>query len=147
MSKAKLLALFLLLLPYSLAHAATTIDDLIRQNELQVSIEVVNDRPVIVGQEVTIKLRIATSTWFKGSVTFTLPEIDNAIVIQRSNFGLNSSEHLNGKRWTVHEKEFSIFPQQATNYMVPEFEVSMKIHVIGQVKDLVNECKIDQCNS
>ena len=132
MSKAKLLALFLLLLPYSLAHAATTIDDLIRQNELQVSIEVVNDRPVIVGQEVTIKLRIATSTWFKGSVTFTLPEIDNAIVIQRSNFGLNSSEHLNGKRWTVHEKEFSIFPQQATNYMVPEFEVSMKIHVIGQ---------------
>lgn len=116
----------------SLPSLATTIDDLIESGQLALSLEVVDQGDYVVGQELTVNIRIATQTWFKGANKFTLPEVNNAVVIQRDSFGTNSSQRIKGVSWVVQEKRFSVFPQTAGEFTIPAMAVNMKVFVPGE---------------
>ncbi|WP_226960849.1 BatD family protein [Thalassotalea sp. LPB0316] len=124
-----LLTLFLLAMTLHL-HAAT-LEELVEQEKVSVDIKLVESGELVVGQELTVTLTFATQTWFKGANRFTLPEIPNAVVVQRDTFGSNETQRINGETWVMQHKRFSVFPQTSGRFEIPAIKIDMKVFVPG----------------
>ncbi len=110
---------------------ATTLEELVERGEVKLEISIADEGEYVVGQELTANIEFATQTWFKGANKFTLPEVGNAVVVQRDSFGTNETRRSNGVSWVVQHKRFSIFPQGDGQFEIPAIKVRMKVFVPG----------------
>ncbi len=107
--------------------AQDPLEDLVSAGRLSVSTSLSPNTGAIVTQKVNLSIEIATDRWFAGGTAVGSLEVNNAIVLHRQKFALNSTRRLNGKTWAIQRWDLEIYPQSKGTYMVPPVEIGLTI--------------------
>lgn len=83
---------------------------------------------IFVGQKAKLSVDVMTKTWFLEAPAFPdVLDVGDAIVIPPGPFGVNSSKVVDGERYVVQTKSYSIIPTGVGAYRVPPFEVPLVV--------------------
>ena len=133
MMKAKTIPIYPLLIFFvmiSITSTATTIDDLLLAEKVRIKAWVEPDENIMARQQVNLQIEIATDKWFSGGTRIGAFEVEDAIVLQRERFAVNSSRNEYGKTWTVQEWTIAVYPQRHGQFKIPE--VPVKVSIAGE---------------
>jgi len=110
------------------AFALQSIDTLVNQGKLSVSVSLAQDEQHIVGQALVVSIEVATDRWFAtGSrvQNFTLPNV----VMQANNITtINGSKRIQGQTWAMQTHEITLYPTLAGKYTLPALNVDVSIN-------------------
>ncbi|MFV2058231.1 MAG: hypothetical protein ACC707_17335, partial [Thiohalomonadales bacterium] len=121
------LALGALFLFVHAAVSADTLSELQRADKLRIKAWIEPKQDITAKQQVKLHIEIATDRWFSRGVRFGQFEIEDAIVLQRDNFALNSTRNQNGKSWTIQQWTLVVYPQRDGEFVVPAIPVILSI--------------------
>src|SRR5882724_1443893 len=79
--------------------------------------------PVWVGQRVTIKVELLTTTFFAGAPVFQLPAIPQALLMQIEDHPVLGTEQVDDTTYNVQQHELALFMLRPGGYTVPPFTV------------------------
>ena len=82
-----------------------------------------NPGPVWVGQRVTIKVALLTTTFFAGAPVFQLPTISHALLMQIEDHPVLDTEQIDDTTYNVQQHELALFMLRPGVYAVPPFTV------------------------
>jgi len=106
---------------------AQTVAELIESRHVLIRARV-EPAQVFVGQKVTLSVDVMTKTWFADAPAFPdVLDVENAIVIPPGPFGVNSSRVMDGDRYAVQTKKYSIIPTGIGRFTVPSFGVRLVV--------------------
>ena len=107
--------------------SAQTAVDLITSKHVLIRARIEPDQ-ILVGQKAKLSVDIMTKTWFLEAPAFPdVLDIADAVVIPPGPFGVNSSQVIDGERYAVQTKTYSIISTGVGAYRVPPFEVSLVV--------------------
>jgi hypothetical protein len=110
------------------AFAVQSIDELVNQDKLSLSVTVAQKEQQIVGQALIISIEVATDRWFAtGSrvQSFVLPNV----VMQANNIiTINGSKRIKGQTWAMQTHEITLYPTLAGNYTLPALNVDVSVN-------------------
>ncbi len=81
----------------------------------------------VIGQQLELNIEVATDSWFSGGSHVGRFELDDAIVLRRNKFAVNSSRRESGTTWSVQLWTITIYPQRAGRFSLPPIELSVSI--------------------
>lgn len=124
-----LICLFILFCFFSrTALAAQTINNLINQDKLTISLTVNESEQQIVGQALVVSIEVATDRWFATGTrvqSFTLTDV----VMQANNIvTINGSKRVKGQSWAIQTHEITLYPTLAGTYRLPEINVDVSVN-------------------
>jgi hypothetical protein len=79
--------------------------------------------PVWVGQRVTIKVALLTTTFFASAPVFQLPTIPHALLMQIEDHPVLGTEQIDDTTYNVQQHELALFMLRPGSYTVPAFMV------------------------
>jgi hypothetical protein len=82
-----------------------------------------NPEPVWVGQRVTIKVALLTTTFFADAPAFQLPTIPHALLMQIEDHPVLGTEQIDATAYNVQQHELALFMLRPGVYTVPPFTV------------------------
>lgn len=83
---------------------------------------------IFVGQRAKLSVDVMTKTWFLEAPAFPdVLDVGDAVVIPPGPFGVNSTKVVDGERYAVQTKSYSIIPTGVGTYRVPPFEVPLVV--------------------
>jgi len=128
MNKA-LISLFICFCLFSrTAFALQTIDNLVKQDKLTISLTVNESDQQIVGQALVVSVEVATDRWFATGTRvqgFTLTDV----VMQANNIvTINGSKRIKGQSWATQTHEITLYPTLAGSYLLPEIKVDVSVN-------------------
>ena len=128
MNKA-LISLFICFCLFSRTTSAMqTIDNLVNQDKLMISLTVNEREQQIVGQALIVSVEVATDRWFATGTrvqAFTLTDV----VMQANNIvTINGSKRIKGQSWATQTHEITLFPTLAGSYLLPEIKVDVSVN-------------------
>jgi hypothetical protein len=82
-----------------------------------------NPGPVWVGQRLTIKVALLTTTFFAGAPVFQLPTIPHALLMQIEDHPVLGTEQIDDTTYNVQQHELAFFMLRPGVYAVPPFTV------------------------
>ena len=85
----------------SFAAGATTVEELLDTNRLQLRSWLLPAQKIVPGQQIKLNIEIATDRWFTGGTRIKIPEIPGLVILQTDDFASNSSEQRRGQSWVV----------------------------------------------
>ena len=103
------------------------LDQLASSGRLQVKSWIEPDESIVVKQHVTLVIEVSTDTWFSGGTRIGRLEIDDAIILRREKFAVNSTRVEQGTTYTTQRWSISIYPQRAGRYEVPPLPLTLSI--------------------
>jgi hypothetical protein len=107
---------------------AQSIDALVEQGKLSISVNVIQDEQQIVGQALVISIEVATDRWFStGSrvQNFTMPNV----VMQANNIvTINGTKRIKGQTWAMQTHEITLYPTLAGSYKLPSLNVDVSVN-------------------
>jgi len=110
------------------AFAVQTIDNLINQDKLIISLAVNESELQIVGQALVVSIEIATDRWFATGTNvqnFALTDV----VMQANNIAtINGSKRVKGQSWATQTHEITLYPTLAGSYQLPEINVNVSVN-------------------
>ena len=125
-----LLAFIVLICQLSLIPitAAKSIEDLVNQGKLTISLKVNQKEQQIVGQALVIAIEISTVRWFTTGSNiqkFTLSDV----VMQAKNITtINGSKRIKGQTWATQTHEITLYPTSYGDYNVPPINVDISVN-------------------
>lgn len=99
--------------------SAETLEGLIEQGRLQVSLGIETDPPYLQRTPVVLAVEIATPRWFSRGTRVRDFNIPTAVVRPVSNFADNQSRRIDGATWSAQRWRFRIFAQEPGRITVP----------------------------
>ena len=109
-------------------YAVESIDSLINQNKLAISLTINESEQQIVGQALVVSIELATDRWFATGTrvhSFTLTDV----VMQTSNIvTINGSKRIEGQSWATQTHEITLYPSLAGTYLLPEIKVDVSVN-------------------
>ncbi len=117
-----------LLLLWTQPAAATTVDELMKDDKLRLSSRLEPAEGIVVGQEVRMLIEVSTPRWFAGGTRIALPEVDNLVVLRRDEFATNLSRREQGVTWVVQQWQLELYPQRAGRYFVPAVTLELAVN-------------------
>ena len=111
----------------SVAVSATTLAELQEADKLRVNIWIEPKDNIIARQQVNLQIEISTDTQFAGGTQIGLVEINDAIVLQREKFALNSVLKEGNKNWAVQQWTLVVYPQRGGRFDIPEIPLRLSI--------------------
>jgi hypothetical protein len=110
------------------AFALQTIDNLVKQDKLTISLTVNESDQQIVGQALVVSVEVATDRWFATGTRvqgFTLTDV----VMQANNIvTINGSKRIKGQSWATQTHEITLYPTLAGSYLLPEIKVDVSVN-------------------
>lgn len=76
-------------------------------------------------QQVIMVIEVATPRWFTEGTQIELPEVSNAIVMQRNQFATNLTERRDGQTWAKQRWELNIYPITSGQVSIPPTKVDV----------------------
>lgn len=125
-SKLNLLAL-LCFLAISCTAAATTVEELLDDNRLELRSWLLPAQDIVPGQQVKLTIEIATDRWFTGGTRIKIPEIPGLVILQTDDFASNSSEQRGGQSWVVQRWSLEIYAQADGQFEIPQITANVKV--------------------
>lgn len=118
---------FLVFVVYCSPTLATSIADLVQQQEIIATSYVDANEPVSIGSQVTLTIDISIpidATFSQGTIInhFEMPD---AVVLAQGSFAVNSVSRINGKRYINQLWEIPIFPQATGEYVIPPIVINI----------------------
>ncbi len=107
--------------------AATTLLELREADKLRINTWIEPVENIIARQQVKLQIEVATDKWFSGGTRIGHFEIDDAIVLQRDQFAMNSTREEEGKTWTVQQWTLVIYPQRSGSFDIPPIPLALSI--------------------
>ncbi len=126
-----LLTLLIMASGYSFATETPTLEQLQADGRLQIKSWVEPAESIVVRQQVTLLIEVSTDTWFGGGTRIGRLELDNAIVLRRESFAVNSTRLEHGQTYTVQRWSISLYPQRPGLYEVPPLPLGLAIASVG----------------
>lgn len=108
-------------------HAQSSLGELEQAGQFRMRAWLEPESGAVVGQQVLLKIEIATDRWFAGGTRLGLVEIPDAIVLRREKFATNLSLREGAKSWTAQQYTLTIYPQKPQPYTVPPIELAIAI--------------------
>jgi len=125
-----LLAIISFMATASAEEIALTLVELQQADKLRIKIWIKPQENIIAGQQIDLQIEIATDSWFRGGTRIAPVEIEDAIVLQRETFAVNSTRFEDNKNWTVQLWTLVIYPQRSGIFEIPA--ISLKLSVADE---------------
>jgi len=115
------------LLAGSFTAHTQTLEELISSDKLRIKSWIDPSDKIIARQQINLYIEIATDKWFSGGTRIGRVEIDDAILLQREQFAVNSTRTEGGKSWTVQMWTLVIYPQRDGAFEIPAIPLRLAI--------------------
>lgn len=123
-----LMAALLWLLTSSAQGAGeVSVQELLSSGDLQIRSWTEPTENIIVTQQVSLHIEVATSSWYTGGTRIGNLEIDGAVVLRREKFAVNSTRRSGDKTFTVQQWSLEVYPQRAGDYTIPATPLTLSI--------------------
>ena len=116
-----------LLLLASMTVSATTLDELLQADKVQIKTWIEPSEGIVARQQVNLQIEVATDKWFSGGTRIGHFEIKDAIVLQREQFALNSTRGEGDITWTVQQWTLVVYPQRSGSFQIPSIPLTLSI--------------------
>jgi hypothetical protein len=104
-----------------------SLEQLLASGKLRVEAWVEPRDSIVVRQHVTLLIEVSTDTWFSDGTRIGRLELDDAIILRREKFAVNSTNVVQGKTYTIQRWSISIYPQRAGRFDVPSLPLNLSI--------------------
>jgi hypothetical protein len=111
----------------SLAAQATTVEELLDADRLQLRSWLLPAQNIVPGQQIKLNIEVATDRWFTGGTRIKIPEIPGLVILQTDDFASNSSEQRRGQSWVVQRWSLEIYAQTDGQFKIPPITASVKV--------------------
>ena len=113
---------------------ATSVSDLVRQEQIVATNYLNIKEPIPIASQVTliIDISIPESAKFSQGTKINHFEVDNAVVLPQGPFALNSVKRINGKKYINQLWEIPIFPQKSGDYVIPSIVIEVGVEHEGE---------------
>lgn len=109
-------------------EAPRTIEELIAQQRLMVTVSTNLDEPAIVGQSIKVSIEVATERWFSKGTRLTGFEAQNVVILPFEQLAINGSRSINRQTWTTQTREFTFYPTKAGRLQLPPIGLFISIN-------------------
>ncbi|EAQ95879.2 BatD family protein [Congregibacter litoralis] len=110
------------------SHGATTLDKLIADDQLQMTVDITTEGTLYQRAPFVLVVEVATARWFSRGTRVRDFRIPGAVVRPVSNFANNSSRRINGETWSVQQWRFRVFPREAGSLELPSLRVFASVN-------------------
>ena len=118
----------LILTMLACAGQASTLEQLMQEDQLRFRSWLQPAEDIVVGQEVRLVIEIATRRWFAGGTRIRAPEVRNLVIMQRDQFATNLSRQEQGQTWVVQQWHLELYPQVAGDFLLPPLTVELAVN-------------------
>ncbi|WP_112477956.1 BatD family protein [Vibrio variabilis] len=130
-SKPALLCSVLFLATMGVAHAALGQQErliaLSKQERVIVNASLAGTSTIVPNQQVIVNIEVMTDTWFTQGTRVHRFDVNNALVLQRSSFAINSIERIDGRKYAKQLWEVVIYPLEPGRYFVPSIVIELAV--------------------
>jgi hypothetical protein len=120
--------IWLLLLLLAPCVGATTLQQLMDEDQLRLNSWLTPASDIVPGQEVQLTIEISTRRWFAGGTRIKLPEVPQLVVLQRDQFANNLSRREEGGTWVIQRWHLELYPQRAGEFEVPPINLELAVN-------------------
>ncbi len=113
--------------PLDKTYAAPSLERLLDDDRVRIRSWVQPNSHAVVGQQLELNIEVATSSWFSGGTRISRFEMDDAIVLRRNKFAVNSSRREEGYTWSVQLWTITIYPQRSGSFEIPAIDVHVSV--------------------
>lgn len=96
-------------------------------DDLQLKVWIDPDAGPVVSQQINLYIELATRHWFTGGTRIGAFEIDDAVVLRREKFAVNSTRIQDQQTWTVQLWTLTLYPQRAGDYVIPQIKLEISV--------------------
>ncbi len=107
--------------------AESNIQTLLENKKLAINVWLEPAEDIIATQQVNLNIEVSTHRWFVGGTQLGRLEVDNAIVLRRDAFAVNSSRRQAGENWAVQLWTITLYPQRSGSFNVPSIPVTVTV--------------------
>lgn len=131
MSKEVILAFVLVgTISSAIAEDKVTFEQLMTDDQFRSKAWLTPSETVAIGQQIELNIELSTSRWFSAGTRIGKLEMDDAIVLKRNKFAVNSTTRERGVTWSTQLWTLTIYPQRDGAFSVPE--VTLDVSVAGE---------------
>ena len=105
-----------------------TIDDLLSQDKLSVSLKVNQKSQQIVGQALVLSIEVATDRWFAKGSSIESFNLANTVMQANNVQTINGSKRINGQTWATQTHEITLYPTSAGIFQVAPITLDVSIN-------------------
>ncbi|MFQ5346153.1 MAG: hypothetical protein ACE5DZ_09400 [Mariprofundus sp.] len=109
------------------ALSATSLATLQADGRIKIKTWVEPQDSMIARQQLQLNIEIATDTRFAAGTRIGHVDIDDAIVLQREKFAVNSTRSEEGRNWVVQLWTLTVYPQRGGTFDVPAIALHLSI--------------------
>ncbi|MDX2321183.1 MAG: hypothetical protein QNK26_11380 [Moritella sp.] len=120
--------MLILLSTFSMPSFAKSVEDLIANNELSITIKIVASDNIVAKQAVTLVIDVATNRWFAKGTRIHDVELAESVILPFNELAINGTQRINGTTWAVQTREIVIYPMQVGIYEVGPILVDVSIN-------------------
>lgn len=113
--------------PPTQASTAPTLQQLFENDRVRVRSWVQPKSNTVVGQQLELNIEVASTGWFSGGTRVGRFELDDAIVLRRNKFAVNSSHREAGNTWSAQLWTITIYPQRSGAFTIPELDIHVSL--------------------
>jgi hypothetical protein len=105
-----------------------TLEKLVAQGKLNVSLQINSTEPQIVGQALIIAIEVSTDRWFAGGSQLQHFSLKN-VVMQANNIStINGNKRINGQTWVTQTHEITLYPTKSGRYYIEPIKVDISVN-------------------
>jgi hypothetical protein len=104
------------------SQAPSTFND-----DLRLKVWIDPEQSPVVLQQINLYIELATRHWFTGGTRIGAFEIDDAVVLRREKFAVNSTRIQDQQTWTAQLWSLTVYPQRAGDYVIPQIKLEISV--------------------
>lgn len=116
------------LLLLSMSSYAETIEDLVVNEQLAVSMQLTNQTDIIPNEPAIYDIEVLSANPFSNNMALTYVDVVNSVVVPPSENTKLDVRSIDGKDWFVQSKKVIIYPLQSGEFSVPEMTINVSIN-------------------
>ncbi|MFK8020169.1 MAG: hypothetical protein AB8B86_10400 [Pseudomonadales bacterium] len=109
------------------ANDVISIKQLLATDQLRVKTWLQPADNIVARQQLELNIEISTASFFSGGTRIARFEMNNAIVLRRNKFAVNSSRREAGTTWSVQLWTITIYPQRGGEFVIPSLAINISI--------------------
>ncbi len=106
----------------------TTVDDLVSQGKLTITLQLNHKEQQIVGQALVLSIEVATDRWFAKGSHIKNFSLANIVILANNITTINGSKHINGQTWATQTHELTLYPTKPGTYQVPPVQLYVSVN-------------------
>ena len=115
------------LLEPGLAESITSLESLLDDEKFEIKTWIEPDDNIVVSQQIKLHIEVSTNRKLTGGTQIGRLEIDDAVVLRREKFAVNSTRRRDDETWVVQQWTLTIYPQRAGSFEVPRIPLTLFI--------------------